>query len=96
MMLTEIERQINLIEDIRELNQVSQFIKQRRKALGSRLKYSLNVGETVNVNGTNGTERGIVDKINRTRAIVSISNGHKTQKWNVPFSMITRMGDSNG
>ena len=95
MMLTEIERQINLIEDIRELNQVSQFIKQRRKALGSRLKYSLNVGETVNVNGTNGTERGIVDKINRTRAIVSISNGHKTQKWNVPFSMITQIGDTD-
>ena len=95
MMLNDIELKINQIEDIRELNQISQFIKQRRKALGCRLKYSLNVGETVNVNGTNGTERGIVDKINRTRAIVSISNGYKTQKWNVPFSMIAKIGDDN-
>ena len=92
MMLNDIELKINQIEDTRELNQIAQFIKQRRKALGCRIKYAVNVGDTVNVSGTNGIERGIVYKINRTRAVVAISDGYKTQKWNVPFSMITQIG----
>ena len=91
MMLNDIELKINQIEDTRELNQIAQFIKQRRKALGSRLKYSLNVGETVNVNGTNGIRRGVINKINRTRAVVVIN----AQKWTVPFSMITQIGDTD-
>ena len=30
MMLTEIEKQINLIEDLRELRQIQQFVKDRK------------------------------------------------------------------
>ena len=38
MMLTEIEQKINLIEDLRELQQIQQFIKNRKESLGNRLK----------------------------------------------------------
>ena len=88
MMLNDIELKINQIEDIRELRQINQFVRNRRKAIGCRIKYALNVGDTVNVNGTNGVERGVINKINRTRAVVVIN----AQKWTVPFSMITQIG----
>ena len=91
MELREIERQINLIEDLRELKAIQGFIKDRRSSLGSRIKYTLNIGERVAVNGSRGLEEGYVIKINRTRAIVNIDD----MKWNVPFSMITKMGDSD-
>jgi hypothetical protein len=91
MELREIERQINLIEDERELKTIQGFIKDRRTSLGNRLKYTLNVGERVAVNGSRGLEEGYVIKINRKRAIVNIDD----MKWNVPFSMITKMGDSD-
>ena len=91
MELREIERQINLIEDLRELKAIQGFIKDRRSSLGNRLKYTLSIGDRVAVNGSRGLEEGYIIKINRTRAIVSIDD----MKWNVPFSMISKMGDSD-
>ena len=92
MMLTEIEKQINLIEDLRELQAVQNFIKDRRRALGNRLKYKLSVGDNVVVNSRSGREEGVITKINRTRAVVDM----RGSSWTVPFSMITQIGDSNG
>ena len=92
MMLTEIERQINLIEDSRELDAVYRFVKGRRRALGNRLKYTLSVGDEVKVSNGSTTDNGTVTKINRTRAVVDMRGGSGT----VPFSMITQIGDSNG
>ena len=92
MELREIERQINLIEDVRELRAIQGFIKDRRSSLGNKTKYTLSIGDRVAVNGSRGLEEGYIIKINRTRAIVSIDD----MKWNVPFSMISKMGDSNG
>jgi len=88
MMLTEIESKINLIEDIRELRQIQQFVKDRKRAIGNRLKYQLQIGDKVKINGSSRLEKGVVTKINRTRAIVKIDN----QQWtyNVPFTMITK------
>ena len=92
MMLTEIERQINLIEDSRELDAVHGFVKDRRRALGNRLKYTLSVGDRVAISNSGKIEEGTVTKINRTRAVVDMRGG----SWTVPFSMITQIGDSNG
>ena len=86
MMLTEIEQKINLIEDVRELKQIQQFVKDRKRALGNRLKYELTVGDNVLVHASNGIEEGTVTKVNRTRAVVNIDD----RSWNVPFSMITK------
>ena len=92
MMLTEIEKQINLIEDMRELRTIQSFIKNRKRAIGNRLKYTLSVGDEVQVSNGSRTDKGTITKINRTRAVVDMRGG----SWNVPFSMITQIGDSNG
>ena len=91
MMLTEIEKQINLIEDLRELQQIQSMVKDRKRAIGNRLKYSLSVGEEVQVSNGSTIENGTVTKINRTRAVVDMRGG----SWTVPFSMITQTGGSN-
>jgi hypothetical protein len=85
-MLTEIEQKINLIEDIRELKQIQQFVKDRKRTLGNRLKYELTVGDNVLVHASNGIEKGTVTKVNRTRAVVDMRGG----SWTVPFAMITK------
>ena len=90
MILSEIERKINLIEDLRELQEIQGFIKDRRRILGSRIKYSLVVGDNVIINSNGKKEEGKITKINRTRAVVDMRGG----SWTVPFSMITR--SSNG
>ena len=92
MMLTEIEKQINLIEDLRELQQIQSMVKDRKRAIGNRLKYSLSVGDEVQVSNGSTIDNGTVTKINRTRAVVDMRGG----SWTVPFSMITQIGDSNG
>ena len=86
MMLTEIEQKINLIEDVRELKQIQQFVKDRKRALGNRLKYELTVGDNVLVHASNGIEEGTVTKVNRTRAVVDMRGG----SWTVRFEMITK------
>ena len=91
MMLTEIEKQINLIEDLRELQQIQSMVKDRKRAIGNRLKYSLSVGDEVQVSNGSTIDNGTVTKINRTRAVVDMRGG----SWTVPFSMITKMGDSD-
>ena len=92
MMLTDIEKQINLIEDIRELRTIQSFIKNRKRAIGNRLKYTLSVGDEVKVSNGSTTDEGTVTKINRTRAVVDMRGA----SWTVPFSMITQTGGSNG
>ena len=91
-MLTDIEKQINLIEDLRELRTIQSFIKNRKRAIGNRLKYTLSVGDEVQVSNGSTIDKGTVTKINRTRAVVDMRDG----SWTVPFSMITQIGDSNG
>ena len=91
MMLTEIEKQINLIEDMRELRTIQGFIKNRKRAIGNRLKYTLSVGDEVQVSNGSTIDKGTVTKINRTRAVVDMRDG----SWTVAFSMISKMGDSD-
>ena len=91
MMLTDIEKKINLIEDMRELNLKQAWTKDRKRFLGNRLQYSLQVGDKVEVKSSGKSDEGTVTKINRTRAVVDM----RGSSWNVPFSMITQTGGSN-
>ena len=91
MELHEIEREINLIEDIRKLRAIQSFIKDRRTSLGNWLKHTLNIGDRVAINNGRGTDEGTITKINRTRAVIDMRSG----SWTVPFSMITKMGESD-
>ena len=90
-MLTDIERQINLIDDLRELRAIQGFVKDRKRAIGNRLKYTLSVGDEVKVSNGKTVDKGTITKINRTRAVVEMRGG----SWNVPFAMISKMGDSD-
>ena len=91
MMLNDIELKINQIEDIRELRQINQFVRNRRKAIGCKIKYKLSVGDNVTVSNGKSIDEGVIKKINRTRAVVYMRGG----SWTVPFSMIRQIGDNN-
>jgi hypothetical protein len=86
MYLDDIQDRINKIEDIRDLRVIQQFIKDRRDYLGSKTKYKLAVDDKVKITSNSKVEYGVIQKINRTRAVVIIDD----RRWNVPFSMITK------
>ena len=85
-MLDDIVKQIDTIEDIRELRYLQDTIKHRKKQLGNIVKHELSIGDPVTVGTDKGRELGYITKINRTRAVVDMRGG----SWTVPFSMITK------
>ena len=86
--MAEIASLIHQVENTTHLNRVIDEVKQRRTSLGQQVKYKLVPGDKVLVNGNKvGKEEGMIVKLNRTRALVSIEG----IKWNVPFSMIERI-----
>ena len=70
--------------DTDELNHLKKVIKMRRESIARDLKYSLMPGDRVKVDG-NRITGGIIEKVNRTNAIVIDDNG---QGWTVPLTMI--------
>ena len=74
------------MEDVNELRLIRSAINDRIKEISSRIKYKLKKGDAITVTSKKGVEEGIIEKINRTRAVVRM-NG---TSWNVPFSMITK------
>ena len=85
--LFEIHRHIMFLATHEELDKVRDSIKMRRDDLARQSKAELSVGDVVLVDNRKGrVEKGIVKKVNRTRAVVDINN----QGWNVPFSMIRK------
>ena len=77
---------INQIEDIRDLQTITDIIKHRSKELSNKTKRGLKVGDKVYINGRSKVTRGVVSKINRTRASIKC----KMTKYSVPFSMIRK------
>ena len=78
-------------KDNEKLTIISKAIKDKRRYNASHLKYSLEVGDRVRVNGSNKIEKGTVTKVNRTRAVVEIEMADNlTASYNVPFTMITK------
>ena len=86
MIYKEIRTKINQIEDIRDLQTITDIIKLRLKDLAAKTKRGLKIGDKVQINGSSKITRGTITKINRTRAVVNIDDRH----WTVPFSMITK------
>ena len=75
-----IRLQINEL-DLRELNELSQYISQRKTYIGS---INIVVGADVYVVQKTKRTPGVVKKVNRTRAVVEM----RGRRYNVPFSMI--------
>ena len=74
------------IKDVNELKLIRSAINDRIEEVSYRIKYELRKGDAIIVTSKKGVEDGIIEKINRTRAVVRM-NG---TSWNVPFSMITK------
>jgi hypothetical protein len=78
---------INTIVDKSDLRILRNVISDRIQVVSSMLKYQLERGDIVLVQGRKLNEEGTIDKVNRTRAVVNI-NG---KLWNVPFSLMTKV-----
>jgi len=80
--------EINTMVSKKDLRILKSVIDDRLKMVGHMVKYSLDRGDIVIVEGGKKVkkEEGTIVKLNRTRAVVNI-NG---KQWNVPFSMITK------
>ena len=80
--------EINTMVDKSDLRILRDVVNDRIKMVGQMVKYSLDRGDIVMVEGGRKLEKeeGTIVTINRTRAVVNI-NG---KEWNVPFSMITK------
>ena len=80
--------EINTMVDKSDLRILRDVVNDRIKMVGQMVKYSLDRGDIVMVEGGRKLEKeeGTIVTINRTRAVVNI-NG---KKWNVPFSLITK------
>ena len=79
---------INNISSTDEMNEVIELIKIKQKQLRSmkamNIKSSISVGSNVIVNSRSGSEKGIVTKIKRTKAVVEIDG----RLWNCPLSLL--------
>ena len=73
-------------KDNDKLVEINELLRDRLKTNSSRLKHELKAGDVVKVKGNNKQEKGIILKVNRTRAIVNVGD----MKWNVPFTMLTK------
>ena len=80
--------EINTMVSKKDLRILKSVIDDRLKMVGHMVKYSLDRGDIVMVEGGRKLEKdeGTIVRLNRTRAVVNI-NG---KEWNVPFSMITK------
>jgi len=83
-------KDIKLLSTTEELNDVIEALKIQQKFIRAHTSRSARLifakGDKVNVNDSRGLPLyGTVEKVNRTKAIVSTSSG----RYNVPFSIMT-------
>jgi hypothetical protein len=86
-LIDEIRTRISDIENIDDLNIIRDILSNQRKYLGQKNAYNLIKGDEVKIVGSGKIEKGIIEKINRTRAVVMVGN----VGWNVPFEMIRKI-----
>ena len=79
---------INSISSTEEMNDVIEMIKLKQKSLKSEVRAktrsTIMVGSNVIVESRDGDQKGVITKINRTKAIVTMNGS----SWNVPLTMI--------
>jgi|TARA_B110000977_G_C10596181_1_gene306346 Ser-tRNA(Ala) deacylase AlaX len=79
---------INSISSTEEMNEVINLIKLKQRQLRDvkafSIKASLNVGDTVSVNGRHGKRTGVIEKIKVKKAIVRIDGG----LWDCPLTLL--------
>ena len=83
-----LEKCIKELTDLDQLDEVINIVRKRVKKLSLSNKYSLVVGQKVEVTGTGKFETGKVLKLNRSRAKLEVSVSGTTAIYHVPYSMI--------
>ena len=86
-LIDEIRTRISDVNSIEDLNILRDIITNQKKYLGQKNAFNLIKGDEVKIVGSGKIEKGIIEKINRTRAVVMVGN----VGWNVPFEMIRKI-----
>ena len=86
-LIDEIRTRISDVNSIEDLNILRDIITNQKKYLGQKNAFNLIKGDKVKIIGSGKIEEGIIEKINRTRAVVMVGN----VGWNVPFEMIRKI-----
>ena len=78
---------VNAIFDVKtngELSELFTAIRDARKALALKSRFTWYIGQEVNVVERNKTTAGTIKKVNQTRCVVKLPKGN----YNVPMSML--------
>ena len=79
---------IGSINSLEEMNDVIELIKLKQQSLKTavraKTRFSIKVGTNVIVESRDGDIKGVIVKVNRTKAIVDMNGSN----WNVPLTMI--------
>ena len=86
-LIDEIRNKISDLDSMDDLNIIKEIVANQRKYLAQKNAFGLVKGQKVKITGSSKIKEGIVDKVNRTRAVVMVGN----VGWNVPFEMIRKM-----
>ena len=90
-LIDEIRTRISDVNSIEDLNILRDIITNQKKYLGQKNAFNLIKGDKVKIIGSGKIEEGIIEKINRTRAVVMVGN----VGWNVPFEMIRKINSGS-
>ena len=88
--LNEIRTKIHNLDNIDDLNIIRDIVRNQRSHIAKRNSFSLVKGDKVKIVGSKrGNDEGVIEKMNRTRAVVIINQ----MGWNVPFEMLRKIND---
>ena len=87
VLVDEIRNKISDLDDIDDLNIIRDIIRNQKKYLGQKNAFGLIKGDKVKITGSGRIREGVIEKINRTRAVVMVGD----VGWNVPFEMLRKI-----
>ena len=87
VLVDDIRNKISDLDNIDDLNTIKEIVKNQRKYLGQKNAFNLIKGDKVKITGSGRIQEGIIERINRTRAVVMVGN----VGWNVPFEMLKKV-----
>jgi len=86
-LIDEIRNKISDLDNIDDLNIIKDIVSNQRKYLAQKNAFGLVKGDEVRITGSGKIEKGIIEKIKRTRAVVMVGD----IGWDVPFEMIRKI-----
>ena len=84
--IDDIRNMISDLDNIDDLNTIKEIVMNQRKYLAKKNAFNLIKGDKVKITGSGKIKEGVIEKVNRTRAVVMVGD----TGWNVPFEMIRK------